>query len=99
MALQIDVPDAPKHGVLICGHGSRNRLAVEEFEGLAVGLKQRLTGFPVDYGFLEFAQPILRDGLENLRAQGVEKVLAIPAMLFAAAVSYTHLTLPTSSQV
>ena len=84
MTLQIDVPDAPKHGVLICGHGSRNRLAVEESEGLAHGLKQRLKGIPVDYGFLEFAQPILRDGLENLRAQGVEKVLAIPAMLFAA---------------
>ena len=84
MTLQIDVPDAPKHGVLICGHGSRNRLAVEEFEGLAIGLKQRLKGFPVEYGFLEFAQPILRDGLEALRAQGVQKVLAIPAMLFAA---------------
>lgn len=84
MTLQIDVPDAPKHGVLICGHGSRNRLAVEEFEGLAIGLKKRLKGFPVEYGFLEFAQPILRDGLENLRAQGVQKVLAIPAMLFAA---------------
>ena len=77
MTLQIEVPDAQKHGVLICGHGSRNRLAVEEFEGLAIGLKQRLKGFPVEYGFLEFAQPILRDGLENLRAQGVQKVLAL----------------------
>ena len=84
MTLQIDAPVAPKHGVLICGHGSRNRLAVEEFEGLARGLKQRLTDLPVEYGFLEFAQPILRDGLEKLRDQGVAKVLAVPAMLFAA---------------
>jgi len=81
---QIVAPAATKHGVLICGHGSRNRLAVEEFEGLAKGLKQRLTGLPVEYGFLEFARPILRDGLERLREQGVVKVLAVPAMLFAA---------------
>ena len=84
MTQQIVAPAATKHGVLICGHGSRNRLAVEEFEGLANGLKQRLSGLPVEYGFLEFARPILRDGLERLREQGVVKVLAVPAMLFAA---------------
>ena len=39
---------------------------------------------PVEHGYLEFAQPILREGLESLRQQGVTKVLAIPAMLFAA---------------
>ncbi len=39
---------------------------------------------PVEHGYLEFARPILRDGLEALREKGVTKVLAIPAMLFAA---------------
>ena len=72
------------YGVLICGHGSRNRLAVEEFERLAIGLRRRMSPVPVEYGFLEFANPILRDGLDRLREQGVERVLAIPAMLFAA---------------
>ena len=43
-----------------------------------------LPGIPVEYGYLEFARPILRDGLERLRAEGVERILAIPAMLFAA---------------
>ena len=72
------------YGVLICGHGSRNRLAVEEFQRLAIGLRRRMSPVPVEYGFLEFANPILRDGLDRLREQGVERVLAIPAMLFAA---------------
>ena len=72
------------YGVLICGNGSRNRLAVEEFERLAIGLRRRMSPVPVEYGFLEFANPILRDGLDRLREQGVERVLAIPAMLFAA---------------
>ena len=71
-------------GVLVCGHGSRNRLAVEEFAQLAEALRRRLDPLPVAHGYLEFAQPILRDGLEALRAQGVRHILAVPAMLFAA---------------
>ena len=71
-------------GVLICGHGSRNRLAVEEFAQMVEALRPRLAPMPVEHGYLEFARPILRDGLESLRQQGVTRVLAIPAMLFAA---------------
>jgi sirohydrochlorin cobaltochelatase len=81
---------APLHGahgpigVLVCGHGSRNRLAVEEFARLAAALRERLAPLPVEHGYLEFARPILRDGLEALRQRGVKHILAIPAMLFAA---------------
>ena len=71
-------------GVLICGHGSRNRLAVEEFAGMVEKLRPRLAPMPLEHGYLEFARPVLRDGLEALRQQGVTRVLAIPAMLFAA---------------
>ena len=71
-------------GVLICGHGSRNRLAVEEFAQMVEALRPKLAPMPVEHGYLEFARPILRDGLESLRQQGVTRVLAIPAMLFAA---------------
>jgi sirohydrochlorin cobaltochelatase len=70
--------------VLICGHGSRNRLAVGEFAQLAALVAQRLAPLPVEHGYLEFARPILRDGLERLQQQGVKHVLAVPAMLFAA---------------
>ena len=69
---------------MICGHGSRNRLAVAEFAQLAEQVRARLAPVPVEYGYLEFARPILRDGLERLQAQGVQHVLAVPAMLFAA---------------
>ena len=75
---------AGRLGLLICGHGSRNRLAVAEFAELAGALRQRMRPLPLEYGYLEFAQPILRDGLEALRAQGVQHILAVPAMLFAA---------------
>ena len=71
-------------GVLVCGHGSRNRLAVAEFAQLAQQLQALMPEVPVEYGYLEFARPILRDGLEALRQRGVRHVLAVPAMLFAA---------------
>lgn len=78
-------PQLPAHtGVMLCGHGSRNQLAVGEFATLATRLRARLPGVPVEYGYLEFANPVLHLGLDRLRAQGVKRVLAVPGMLFAA---------------
>ena len=82
-AIPLEGPHGPM-GVLVCGHGSRNRLAVAEFADLAGQLRGHLGAVPLEYGYLEFARPILRDGLERLRQRGVRHVLAIPAMLFAA---------------
>jgi sirohydrochlorin cobaltochelatase len=71
-------------GVMVCGHGSRDVDAVEEFERLVRGLARRLAEYPLERGFLEFARPTLREGLDRLCARGVDYVLAVPGMLFAA---------------
>jgi len=71
-------------GILICGHGSRNKLAVNEFKILARCIQERFSSSKVEYGFLEFAKPSLTDGLEKLKQSSVKRVIAIPAMLFAA---------------
>jgi sirohydrochlorin cobaltochelatase len=73
-----------KLGVMLCGHGSRDEDAVTEFAVLARHLKKRMPDRPVEYGYLEFARPIIRDGLDRLRAHGVTRALAVPGMLFAA---------------
>jgi sirohydrochlorin cobaltochelatase len=73
-----------KVGVMICGHGSRDPHAIEQFNRLVGHLAERLPHYPVESGFLEFARPVLRDGLDQLRARGVDHVLAVPGMLFAA---------------
>jgi sirohydrochlorin cobaltochelatase len=75
---------AEKLGIMVCGHGSRNSMAVAQFARVAEGLRAAMPGFPVEYGYLEFANPIIKDGLDKLRAQGVNRVLAVPGMLFAA---------------
>lgn len=81
------VPTSPMSepiGVMICGHGSRDEQAVAQFSALATSLKPRFAPWPVDYGFLEFARPIIRDGLDRLVAGGARRILAVPGMLFAA---------------
>lgn len=76
--------DAPKYGVMICGHGSRSKSAVTEFAVLAEKLTPLFPEWPVEYGYLEFATPVIKTGLDSLREQGVNHVLAVPGMLFAA---------------
>ena len=73
-----------KYGVMVCGHGSRDEEAVKEFQAVAQGLKERLPQYEADWGFLEFATPVISKGLDALRAKGIRKVLAVPGMLFAA---------------
>lgn len=73
-----------KIGVMVCGHGSRDEGAVSEFEAVARGIRARLPQYAVESGFLEFATPIIREGLDKLRATGVTRCLAVPGMLFAA---------------
>lgn len=74
-----------KTAVMVCGHGSRDPDALREFELVAAGIRERLPRYDVESGYLEFARPIIRDGLEALKARGATRILAVPGMLFAAA--------------
>jgi sirohydrochlorin cobaltochelatase len=73
--------------VLLCGHGSRDPETAGEFEAAAAALRSRLGAldFP-DFatGYLEFARPTIAEGLVALAQRGARRILAIPAMLFAA---------------
>lgn len=72
-------------GVLLCGHGSRDAGAVAEFAALAAALPPHLPpGWLLEHGYLEFADPVLREGLDRLRERGAGRILAVPGMLFAA---------------
>jgi sirohydrochlorin cobaltochelatase len=79
------IKNGPKTGVMICGHGSRSQSAVDEFATLADKLPAYLPDdWQTEYGYLEFANPVIRDGLDKLRAAGCTRILAVPGMLFAA---------------
>jgi sirohydrochlorin cobaltochelatase len=70
--------------IMICGHGSRDVEAIKEFNTLAVNLRQRLPENDVESGFLEFAKPVIEDGLNALKERGAKRIVCLPAMLFAA---------------
>ncbi len=71
-------------GILIIGHGSRNSHAISEFATLVESIKSFFPSVPFEYGYLEFSLPTITQALDSLREKSVEKVIAIPAMLFAA---------------
>lgn len=71
-------------GIMICGHGSRNQNAAREFSRLSEGLKARYPEAAIEYGYLEFCNPVIHAGLDKLRERGIKRVLAVPGMLFAA---------------
>jgi sirohydrochlorin cobaltochelatase len=73
-----------QRAVLICGHGSRDSEAIEEFERLAAALRLRLPEVDFAAGYLEFARPTIHDALTGLAARGARQILAVPGMLFAA---------------
>ena len=73
-----------KYGVMVCGHGSRDEDAVSEFLNFANKLKNQLLQYELDWGFLEFANPVIKSGLDSLRQKGIKEIMSVPVMLFAA---------------
>ena len=70
--------------IMICGHGSHDDGAVEEFNKLANHMRERLPQYNVESGFLEFATPVIRTGLKKLIERGAKKIVCVPGMLSAA---------------
>ena len=73
-----------RYGVMVCGHGSRDEEAVREFLNFAIKLKKLLLQYELDWGFLEFATPVIKSGLDSLREKGIREIMSVPVMLFAA---------------
>jgi len=71
-------------GILIIGHGSRDPAARREFASLAAVVGNRVPDLLCAHAFLELAEPTIAEQLDAFRIKGVTKILAIPALLFAA---------------
>jgi sirohydrochlorin cobaltochelatase len=75
-----------KKGILLCGHGSRKKGAVDAFKKLVEILKDRYKEeYEVDYGFLEFNHPLYEAAVERMYERGVRTIYALPVILFAGA--------------
>ena len=73
-----------KLGILVCGHGSRSAAGVEEFKRLVTRIADRFPDYETGYGLLQFAEPTIQTGLDELAAKGIDHILGLPAMLHSA---------------
>lgn len=73
-----------KTAILIVGHGSRDVEGTQEFQQLVQLFAARDPARIVECGFLEFAQPIIQEGIDRCVARGAQTVTVLPGMLMAA---------------
>jgi sirohydrochlorin cobaltochelatase len=71
-------------GLLLVGHGSRERIGIDEFLATAALVAEAAGSTPVEPCFLEFAAPSIADAFEALVRRGARRVCVVPLLLFAA---------------
>jgi sirohydrochlorin cobaltochelatase len=73
-----------KPAILIAGHGSRDVEGTEEFHQLVELFAHRDPTRIVECGFLEFAKPVIQEGIDRCVDRGADIVAVLPGMLMAA---------------
>lgn len=73
-----------KPAILIAGHGSRDVEGTAEFHRVVELFAHRDPARIVECGFLEFAKPIIQEGVDRCVERGASVVTVLPGMLMAA---------------
>jgi sirohydrochlorin cobaltochelatase len=73
-----------KPAVLLVGHGSRDADGTHEFEHLVEAFRAHDRERIVEYGFLEFAKPLIDTGIARCVERGARSIAVLPGMLMAA---------------
>lgn len=71
-------------GLLVIGHGTRSAAGLAEFQETVAMVAQLLPHVAVQPCYIELASPTIDRGIEMLVARGVERIVALPLLLFAA---------------
>jgi sirohydrochlorin cobaltochelatase len=75
---------AMKPAVLFVGHGSRDPEGTQEFLRIVDLFRAHDPGRVVECGFLEFARPVIGEGVSRCVERGARTVAVLPGMLMAA---------------
>lgn len=68
--------------VIVLGHGSRSPEATEQFLRVTAALAPRVPGAAVYPAFMELAEPLLADSIEQAISAGARRVVVLPCFLF-----------------
>jgi energy-coupling factor transporter ATP-binding protein EcfA2/sirohydrochlorin ferrochelatase len=70
--------------LLVVGHGSRDADGVEEFWALSRAVREVAGDLPVDFGFIEMAEPPADVAIDRLVEGGQTDIVSVPLVLLAA---------------
>ncbi len=70
--------------LFLAGHGSRDPEGTRDFLRVVDLMRAREPGRIIECGFLEFAQPVITEGIERCMARGAQTITVLPGMLMAA---------------
>ena len=76
----VDEPPA----LLVVGHGSRDADGVEEFWTLSRTIREVAGDLPVDFGFIEMAEPLADLAIDRFVESGHTDIVSVPLVLLAA---------------
>lgn len=79
----ITLPNPDATAILLCGHGSREPVAIDEFMEVFRDLSLRCPERRCAFGFLDLVQPDLVTALHELYAAGARRVVVAPLLLTA----------------
>jgi len=70
--------------LLVVGHGTRDADGLAEFHALADHVRAAAGDLPLDFGFIELAEPLADQAIDALVARGAQSVVSVPLVLLAA---------------
>jgi cobalt transport protein ATP-binding subunit len=70
--------------LVVVGHGSRDADGVEEFWELARMIRAAAGDLPIEFGFIEMAEPLVDTAIDEVVRRGPREVVSVPLVLLAA---------------
>ena len=71
-------------GILLVGHGTSSDRGTQQFVDLSEHFARRVAPARVERAFLEIQQPSIAESIDRLLQAGVQKLVVMPLLLFAA---------------
>lgn len=72
------------YGIVLAGHGSRDADGLREFETLVDIMRKQSPQRRITHAYLEFASPTIDQAIRSVIESGLQRIVVVPALLFAA---------------
>ena len=79
-----EAPGLERPALVVVGHGTRDADGLAEFRTLAGHVREAAGELPLEFGFIELAEPLVDTALDAMVARGERDVVSVPLVLLAA---------------